>query len=266
MWYNNGVMKVEVAGNLDKRSPIPLYHQLKGLLFDKIDSGEWEPGDCLPSEDQLCEFYQISKTTVRQALNTLAIEGFVQREQGRGTYVAKPKIEQGPVELTSFSEQMQRRGLRTDSRILKLEKTRATRKIVKELEIHEGAYAFMIKRLRLADGEPMGIQTAYLPASLFPGLLDQDLSGSLYSTLQEQYGIILTHADETYCATLLDKYEAELLRVPLSSPLGLLVERRAFSQGKYPIEFVSSIMRADRYKISVRLVQRGFKEGMAITS
>jgi GntR family transcriptional regulator len=248
-------MKVIFAQRLDERSPVPLYHQLRELLLEKIESGEWKPGDRLPTEDELCEMFQISKTTVRQALNALAIEGWLRRKQGRGTYVAEPRIEQGPIELTGFSEEMRRRRLRPASKILELKEVPATRKISKELEIPQGESVLMIKRLRLADDEPMGVQTAYLPAALFPGLLDEDLSGSLYQILNDKYGLAPASATEVYYATLLDGDEAELLKASSSSPVGLVVERRALSQGERPIEFVSSIMRGDRYKISVRLVR-----------
>lgn len=255
--YINFAMKSWLAERLDERSPVPLYHQLREFLLERIESGEWQPGDRLPTEDELCERYQISKTTVRQALNSLATEGVLLRKQGRGTYVAEPKIEQGPIELTSFSEEMGRRGLSPSSKILELEEIPATRKIAKELDLTEDESVFMIKRLRLADDEPMGIQTAYLPAVLFPGLLNEDLSGSLYQILKEKYGLAPAFATEVYFATLLEGHEAELLKASSSSLVGLVVERRAFSQNECPIEFVSSIMRGDRYKISVRLVRSG---------
>lgn len=257
-------MKTMSTQSLDERSPVPLYHQLRGLLLEKIESGEWKAGDRLPTEDQLCEMYQISKTTVRQALNSLAIQGFLNRKQGRGTYVAEPRIEQGPVELTSFSEEMRRRGLHPASKILELREIPATQKIAKKLELNEGELVFMIKRLRLTDDEPMGIQTAYLPANLFPGLLDEDLSGSLYQILEKEYNIVPAFATEVYYATLLDGHEADLLRAPSSSLVGLVVERRAFSQDGRPIEFVSSIMRGDRYQISVQLVRQGINRKAAM--
>ncbi|MCK4392207.1 GntR family transcriptional regulator [Candidatus Bipolaricaulota bacterium] len=252
-------MKVMLTRRLDEQSPVPLYHQLRELLLEKIKSGEWTPGTCLPTEDEFCEMYQISKTTVRQALNSLAIEGWLRRKQGRGTYVAEPRIEQGPMELTSFSEEMRQRGLRPASKILELKEIPATSKIAKELELGESESVFMIKRLRLANDEPMGIQTAYLPAALLPGLLDEDLSGSLYQVLEEKYGIIPASAIEMHYATLLDGHEAELLGMSSSGSVGLVAKRRTFSQDGRPIEFVSSVMRGDRYQISILLVQRGFE-------
>ena len=252
-------MKVMLTRRLDEQSPVPLYHQLRESLFEKIESGEWKPGDRIPTEDELCEMYQISKTTVRQALNALAIEGWLRRKQGRGTYVTEPRIEQGPIELTSFSEEMRRSGLRPASKILELKEIPATSKIAKELELGESESVFMIKRLRLANDEPMGIQTAYLSAALLPGLLDEDLSGSLYQVLEEKYGIIPASAVEMHYATLLDGHEVELLGMSPSGSVGLVAERRAFSQDGRPIEFVSSVMRGDRYRISVRLVRRGFE-------
>ncbi|GAF82153.1 unnamed protein product, partial [marine sediment metagenome] len=233
-------------------------------LREKIESGEWNPGARLPTENELCEMCQISKTTVRQALSALAIEGFLVRKQGRGTFVAEPRIEQGPVELTSFSEEMQRRGLCPASKIMELKEIPATPKIAEELELNKGELVFMIKRLRLADDEPMGIQTAYLPAALLPGLLDEELSGSLYQVLEEKYSIIPASATEVHYAVLLDKHKAELLGMPSRDSVGLLVERRASSQDEHPIEFVSSIMRGDRYQVSIHLVRRSFNNVAAM--
>lgn len=250
-------MNVMLTPRLDKQSPVPLYHQLRELLLEKIESGEWNPGARLPTEDELCEMYQISKTTVRQGLSTLAMEGILIRKQGRGTFVAESRIEQGPVQLTSFSEEMLQRGLRPASKILELKEIPVPSKIAEELELSKGEFVFMIKRLRLADDEPMGIQTAYLPAASSPGLFDEDLSGSLYQILEEKYGIIIAFALETHYATLLDEHEAELLGIPPGESAGLVAERRTFRQDGRPIEFVSSVMRGDRYRISVRLVQRG---------
>src|SRR4051794_29657448 len=103
---------------LNKNLPVPLYHQLKVALMEAIESGKWEPGHQLPNEGKLPEHFGVSKITVRQALQELAELGYVRREQGRGTFVAKPKLDQGPRELTSFSEEMRRHRMTASSRVI----------------------------------------------------------------------------------------------------------------------------------------------------
>lgn len=242
---------------LNKQGSVPLYHQLRELLREKIEAGKWKPGDRIPTENELCEKYQVSKTTVRQALNALAIEGKLCRKQGRGTYVAESKIEHGPIELTSFTEEMGRRGMTASSKVLELDQVPAVTKIARKLELPEGELVSKIKRLRLADGIPMGIQTTYLPDYLFPDLQDENLTGSLYKVLKEKYGVIPTTATETYFATTLDDHEAELLEAPTGNFIGLAAERVAYSQDGRPIEFVHSVMRGDRYQVTLQLVKRG---------
>src|SRR6185503_2760918 len=122
----------------------------------------------------------ISKATVRQAIGELANEGLIRREQGRGTYVAEQKIEQGPRALTGFSEEMRNHGLRSNSKVLKQRVIKADVEAATKLRINEGDALFELTRLRLADGEPMGLQTARIPLALAPGLEHDDFSASLY--------------------------------------------------------------------------------------
>src|SRR5215470_340933 len=127
---------------LSKDLPIPLYHQLKTLLLEQIRTGEMKPNDRLPAEDEL------------------AVAGVLRREQGRGTFVAEPKLAQGPREMTSFTDEMRSRGIHPTSKVLKQDIIKADADIAEKLRVAEGAQVTRLQRLRLADGEPMGIQTA----------------------------------------------------------------------------------------------------------
>jgi len=240
---------------LDKQLPIPLYYQLKTILLEKIKTGDLKPNDRLPAEDEIAAQYGVSKATVRQALNDLAIAGFLRREQGRGTFIAESKIEQGPRELTSFTDEMRKRGLSPNSRVLKQEVIKAEADVAEKLRIKEGDRVFQLKRLRLADGEPMGIQTAYIPLELAPGLPKENFqSASLYQVLEKKYGLVATHAQETHFAVLLERREAKLLKVTEGSP-ALAAERVTFLSSNRPFELVYSVMRGDRYKIILDLVK-----------
>ncbi|MFZ0594276.1 MAG: GntR family transcriptional regulator [Bryobacteraceae bacterium] len=247
---------------LDKQLPVPLYHQLKCALITAIESGEWQSGQQLPNESKLAETFGVSKVTVRQALRDLSDAGYVRREQGRGTFVSRPKFDHGPRELTSFSEEMRRHHLTASSRILERFETEASERVAEALQIPSGQLVFVLKRLRMADAEPMGIQTAHIPVNLVPGLVQADLdNASLYDVLQTRYGLQPSSARETYSAVPADPTPSELLRIPPGSPV-LAVERVTYlSKGK-PFEFVQSLMRGDRYSIILELEANRFPQAL----
>lgn len=245
------------ARRIDKDSPVPLYAQLETLLWERIRSGEWKPDDRLPSEDELAREHGVSKITVRQALRDLAAAGLVRREQGRGTFVCAPPLEQGPRELTSFSEEMRKRGLQPSSVVLERDLVPAGPTVAGKLRLRESEPVFRLKRVRLADGVPMGIQTAYVPSYLVPGIMEEDLAaGSLYEILGRKYGLIPARARETHSARLVAPEEARCLAAAEGSPV-LAAERVSFLPDGRPLELVYSVMRADRYQIVLELVRSG---------
>jgi GntR family transcriptional regulator len=240
---------------LDKNLPVPLYHQLKTILLKEIQSGRWQAEDRLPTESELEQRYAVSKITVRQALKDLADSGYVRREQGRGTFVARLPLKQGPRALSSFTEEMRRHGLRSGSRILRSDVVPADAVTAEKLGIPGDTPVFLLKRLRLADGKPMGIQTAFLPLSLVPGLPEEPLeNASLYHILQSKYGLQPAYGHEEHSAVLLEGEAASLLKVRPGSP-GLAAERITCVRDGHPIEFVKAIMRGDRYRIILDLVK-----------
>jgi GntR family transcriptional regulator len=252
---------------LDKNLPIPLYHQLKCILMEAIESGRWQSGQQLPTESELVEDFGVSKITIRQALQELAGLGYVRREQGRGTFVSKGKLDQGPRELTSFSEEMRRHRLMASSRVLERSVTEAEGRVAEALELGPGERVLRLKRLRMADGEPMGIQTAHIPLALAPGIEHENFEhGSLYKILQAKYGLRPARARETHLAALAEPAAAGLLSVPAGSAI-FAAERVTFLADEKPLEFVQSIMRGDRYSIVLDLrahrVPQTIREGGA---
>jgi GntR family transcriptional regulator len=240
---------------LSKHLPVPLYHQLKTILLERVKNGELKANDKLPSEDEIAEQYGISKATVRQAIGELAIEGLIRREQGRGTYVSEQKIEQGPRALTGFTEEMRKRGLCSTSKVLKQRVIKASSDVAERLGINEGEQVFELTRLRLADGEPMGLQTALIPLALAPGLSEEHFeSASLYEILETKYGLVASRAQETHTAILLESREAKLLKAKLGAP-ALAAERVTYLADRRPFEMVHSVMRGDRYKIILDLTK-----------
>ena len=211
-----------------------------------------DPGSLVPPERELARSYGTSRTTVRQALAELVVEGRLLRLQGKGTFVAKPKVAQ-LLELASYTEGMRAHGLHPQTEILDIGYVTADEQLAVLLGIRTGGRVLRIHRLRLADGEPMSIDTSHLPARRFPGLrkqLEQQLS--LYETLRLGYGIQLAEAEETIETVLADPHDARLLGVDPGLPL-LLLSRHAFDVTGEPVEWAQSWYRGDRYKFVTRL-------------
>jgi GntR family transcriptional regulator len=241
--------------SLNRTLYVPLYHQLKEILLRDISSGKLKPDDRLPSEDQVAATYGVSIITVRRTLTDLATAGYIRRERGRGTFVSRVNVEQGPKELTSFAHEMSKRGLRSSSRVLEQKVVACDPEIAQHLQIGEGDEVFLLRRLRLADDEPMGIQTAHIPLKLAPGLVDEDFSSaSLYETLEKKFDIYPSHAREIHSAISIAEEDAAILGLPEGS-LGLAARCNTFLADGQPLEFVTSVMRGDRYEVVLDLAR-----------
>ncbi len=241
--------------NLRREGPLPLYYQLKTVLLREIKGGRWQPDAQLPTETELARRFGVSKITVRQALRELVGEGLIRREQGRGTFVERRRLQQGPRELTSFTDEIRGYGLVPASRVLEQGDSDAPAAVASALGIAQDARVFRLRRLRLANREPMGVQTAYIPLDLVPGIAAIKFAGaSLYDVLESRYGLFPATARETYCVTLVKRDIAALLRVSARSP-AMTAERVTFLADGRPLEFVQSLMRGDRYSVAIDLTR-----------
>jgi GntR family transcriptional regulator len=208
-------------------------------------------GTAIPSERQLSADLGVSRLTVRAALDDLAREGYVVRRRGSGTYVQQPKISQ-ELTMTSFSEDMRRRGMVPGSRTLSMETELAGARLGRLLHASPSEKILVIKRLRLADGETMAIETLHLPSALVPGLVAKDLSGSFYELLHERYGVEIASGTQAIEPTVTNEEESAALGVPLHSP-AFLFERTSRDPAERTVEYVQSVYRGDRYRIVTEL-------------
>ena len=186
----------------------------------------------------------------------LVNEGLLYRSRGRGTYVAVPRVSHVVSELVSFTEEMTQRGLVATSRLLEVQVEEPSERFREPLGLGDGEKVIRIKRLRLGDGEPMALQTAYLSHDRFRNLeaqLRED--SSLYRVLEEKFGVRLTRAYEVYRPIILGRQLADLLNVPPKSA-AFDVERTTFDIENRPIEFVVSILRGDRLQLTLELVRK----------
>lgn len=213
------------------------------------------PDAPLPQERELAERYEVSRSTVRQALKSLADEGRIYSVRGRGTFVASQRISKDS-RLTSFSEDMQARGLRPGTRLLHVEQGPAEAEAAERLELAPGSAVLHLERLRLADGFPMCFEDIRLPAHLYPGLLHQDLERPLYGILASSYNTRIERAEQKISAQILQGRIADLLHVPHGSA-ALLVVRRGFDEKGRIAEYARSYYRADRYDFELSVSRSG---------
>jgi len=225
-------------------------------MKEKMEKGEWQPGKMIPSERELAEMYDISRMTVRQAVNNLVNDGYLIRQRGKGTFVAAKKIEQPLKGLTSFSEDMRSRGMEPGTVVLGFETVPASGKLAEWLAVKEGDALYEVRRLRLADGLPMALETLYIPVCLVPGLTRDVVSGSVYEFIEKERGLVVGSAVQTLEASVARKVEAEHLKVKEGAPV-LLLERRTHLADGRPIEVVKSVYRGDRYKFMIEMERRG---------
>lgn len=234
------------------RANLPLYVQLQEVLRDEIHNGRLKPGDRLPPERELSGQFQMSRMTVRQALNQLVADGLLHRIQGKGTYVARPKITQNLGLLSSFTEDMISRGMRPGARVIEKEIIHADHRLAEMFSLKDDMRLIKIRRLRTADGEPIALETTHLPYERFADLLQRDLSGSLYELLRGEYQIVLSKARQSIEAGEAAPLEAGLLKIPEKVPV-LVIERISVDPALQVIEYVNSCYRADKYKFYVEL-------------
>ena len=205
-------------------------------------------GEAIPSERQLSADLGVSRLTVRAALDELVREGYLIRRRGSGTFVSEPKIAQ-ELTMTSFTEDMRRRGLRPESRTLELTVVPAGARLGRFLHVSPSEPIVVAKRLRLADRETMAIETLHVREALVPGLTGADLErGSFYELLRDRYGIVVSGGIQTIEPTVTNQEESDALGVPLHSP-AFLFERVSRAAGGEIVEFVQSIYRGDRYRL-----------------
>jgi GntR family transcriptional regulator len=211
-------------------------------------------GTAIPSERQLSADLGVSRLTLRAALDDLAREGYLVRRRGSGTYVQQPKIAQ-ELTITSFSDDMRRRGMVPGSRTLSMNTILAGARLGRSLNVSPSEQIVVVKRLRLADGETMAIETLHIPSVLVPGLTPKALAGSFYELLRDGYGVTIVEGTQAIEPTVTNEEESEALGVPLHSP-AFLFERTSRDETGRTVEFVQSVYRGDRYRIVTELTRR----------
>jgi GntR family transcriptional regulator len=231
---------------IPSQSRSPLYFRIQQIILEQIQAGQFQPGTQLPSEANLALQYQVSRITAKRALDELVRQGRAYRQQGRGTLVAQARI-RDISGFRSFSEDIRARGFSPSSHVLEFKEVEPEAAIRARLHISESENAFLLKRLRLADQEPVAVEVAYLPCRLCPGLLQEDLGrGSLYTLLADKYNRLPTWADAEIEAAVPTKEQVRLLNLKAGTPV-LIAHRVTYAADYDVIETVDSVYRGDRF-------------------
>lgn len=242
--------------SLDRHSAVPLYYQIQQGLLAHIRSGKLKPGKPIPSEEDISRQLRVSRMTARQALKALCHLGVAYSQRGKGTFVSGIKMEKNIRQVLSFSQEMVARGAKPRSRAITFELRTADSEVAEALRIRPKDPVYFLQRVRLDESVAMGVETAYLPQQLYPGLLEKyDPRTSLYQSISRLYGIDIVIADEVVEAALVGAEEARLIRVAKGSPVFLFTRTSYVASGE-PVEYVKSIFRGDRYKLVNRLTRR----------
>ncbi|MBW4438581.1 MAG: GntR family transcriptional regulator [Pleurocapsa minor GSE-CHR-MK-17-07R] len=239
---------------LDANSSKPLYEQIKEYILRQIQSGTYVHGERIPSERSLSETLNVNRLTVKKALDELVQAGHLSVQIGKGTYVSQPKFDLQLETLTSFTEEMTRRGQRPSSRVLSAGVLPVTLADARKLSIPPGEPVVMLVRLRLADDVPMAIERLQFVASHCPGILDgHDFSReSLYEVLLHEYGVQLIRAEQSIEARRATSEESRLLEIMPNDPI-LDMTRVTYSTSGQRVEYTRSAYCGSRYKFQAVL-------------
>ena len=251
-----GLENITPEDVINKNSPVPLHHQLEQFLRDGIENGRFPPNQKLPTEQELMDFFGLSRTPVRQALGKLTNAGLVIRNRSLGTVVLPQRFEEQLSSLSTFTKEVESRGQTPRAYLEQFKVHTADPKRIKSLKLEQGAKVYFIQRVRFIDDVPVGVLNSYIPVAVAPYLLKTNFKEtgpqqSIYHVLNSQHKIKLVRAIETFKAVLLDRKTAALLNHPTDSPF-LLRSRIAFDETNRPIAFENGY-----YSVSYRIEWMG---------
>jgi GntR family transcriptional regulator len=216
----------------------PLYQQIKGLITRSLQAGEWKPGEAIPSEMELASRFKVSQGTVRKAIDELAAENLLVRRQGKGTFVATHAEEKVQYRFLRLKPDDESQPGGVTRRILECRRMRAPADVARVLDLKSGDAAMQIRRVLVFVGKPVVLDDIWLPGTAFKGLTVERLAeyrGPLYALFETEFGVRMIRAEEKIRAVAADASSAELLEVPLNTPL-LSVERVSYTYGDKPVE------------------------------
>ena len=236
-------------------TPLPKYHRIKEIMLERIHDGTWTQDMLIPSETDLGKEFGVSRITVRRAVSDLVHEGKLRTAQGKGTFVAKPKLQERFVQRAfGIYEDMERRGLQLTTQILRLEVLPAPGDVAKILGLKRDEPVYVLVRLRSVQQEKLLVSTTYMPQALCPNLEREEITaGSLYTLLRTKYRLVIARGERSLEAVAAGPWEARLLDIALSSPL-LRLDSVAYLADGRAFEYSQTLHRGDRARVEVEFL------------
>ena len=233
-----------------------LYAEIEETIATEIAQGDYRPGDQLPTEDELLQRFQVSRITVRRAIQNLVNRGLLEIRRGLGTFVLSPRIEAELTKLTGFVEDMHAVGRKATARVVSHGVVAASARVAERLQLTKGIKVMQIKRVRLADDTPISFDETYLPLSLGKQIVRNDLRRRpIFTLLEEEYGVPLVEADYELEAVIASETVAEALQVRIGSPI-FQIERTTMTSGDKPVDYEVLSYRGDLVRFVTRLHRR----------
>jgi GntR family transcriptional regulator len=234
----------------------PLYSRVETVIASEIAEGLLKVGDQLPTEDSLIGRFEVSRITVRRAIQNLVSRGLVEIRRGKGTFVAAPKITQELRELSGFVEDMHALGRKPTARVISKEVVTADATVARQLAVTKGERVVRIHRVRLADGVPLSFDETYLPLEIGKKVITNNLKVEpIFSLLERKYDVPLIEAEYKLDAVAADAEVAAALKVKARSPI-FRIERTSYSRDGRPVDYERLYYRGDLVRFVTRLVRK----------
>jgi GntR family transcriptional regulator len=237
----------KMTSELNPKSPIPLYSQVKEAILDYIQENNLQPNNMLPSERELSELFGVNRLTVRKAMDEMSRQGIIFRQAGKGSFISMPKLKQKLLVVTSFSDAIRQTGHTPGARVLEISIRQGGPKVCKEMEIEPDTTVIKIARLRYVDYVPFSLATSYLKYDLVPGIEDLVESNSFYGLLEEKYHLKLAKTVASLEVTLSEEPITSYLDIKRGSPL-FLMTGTVRDPSNLVIEYFEALYRGDRFK------------------
>jgi GntR family transcriptional regulator len=225
----------------------PVYRIIENDIKEKLKSGTLKEGDMIPSENELKDMYNVSRMTVRQALNNLVNEGYLYRHKGKGTFVNLTKIEKRIQGLLSFSEEMKRMNRMVKNKIISVETLEADDEVSAKLLLNKGELVYLVNRVRYADDIPVLFEQLYVPKNIVKELNEEIMSGSFYHYIERELKLKISYSIQNIEAKIATNKVTGYLEVTNGSPI-LFITLNSFLDNNRPFEYVKSYYRADQYR------------------
>jgi GntR family transcriptional regulator len=234
----------------------PLYSRVEAVLGGEIAAGALKVGDQLPTEDSLIERFEVSRITVRRAIQNLVSRGLVEIRRGKGTFVATPKITQELTELSGFVEDMHALGRKPAARVIGKKIVTADKTVAGHLALTKGERVVRIHRVRLANGVPISFDETYLPLEIGKKIITNNLKVEpIFSLLERKYDVPLIEAEYKLEAVAAEAEVAAALRVKQGSPI-FRIERTSYSTNNRPVDYEKLYYRGDLVRFVTRLARK----------